>query len=1477
MLKKLTIVFFLITLWPILSFSAFITGPTVIKLPHDSLGVYKNDEERYLLFIYKVKNSYLEILRKSLKNETVYYRDLDTELAASYVVGENEQGRVDIPFVVPGLYLCVLKDKYGGTEDAVLVTITDLDFMVFVDGRKIHLFAFNTKDGMPVRRAKVYLIDSEGNVLEKAVTDDNGMVVMNEISDNILLEKDGTYAYTRLWRRVSEKPSKLFFITDRPIYRPGHTVHFRGTVIEKESGIFTPLEGRKVSVTIRDPNFNELFLENFETNDFGGFWGDYKLSDTAPVGIYRVEIDVKGVGKFKHSFLVEEYRKPEYKITIETDKNEYISGDVIRYLINVSYFNRQPVVNAEVAYYVYSNPEGFWYDEESKMVYYGVGYTDSNGNIEVPVRIKEGFDGWYSINVIAVDTSQRQVEETKRVRVHADNVSINFDKSFYDIPPGVPSTIHVTITDLKGRPLNGTATVFLNDTIYGKYQVIDGDLFVDLTLEEVDMYRLKVAFGKAKKTAFIYVWSGALGEKWHVRNLMIFRDKDKVKYSVGDEMTITVISPKKMPALLTILGVETYYLKFVHLKEGTNIFKFTIPERIVENNLFFRFYTYERGTYWRKKEFKIPVVPNKKLAEFSVNLDRGKYEPGQKVKIVFNTDTDLDVTITMVDEAIYSMVGQKPPDFERFLYPDLKEPRVEIYSGYRYLPYANIPGGNKERERLLALMKKKKDHMFLSEKDEGVAAKINVREYFPDTALWIPSLPLRAGTPVELVFSLPDTITTWKMGIYGIGREKMAQKFLDVLVTKDFYVRPILPTFFREGDKMEIGAVVNNATDQATKARVWIDLSDGLNLLSERSTEVVIPPHGSVSISWWVGVSGFDEPSTVTIYAAASLKDAVALKVPIKAFAFKREFYRLLILNGSEILRLPDGKKREGYVRSLESLKPIIQDSIKKLIKYPYGCTEQTMSSFFPAVVAKLSGIVVENLGDIVNKGLARLYYYQHYDGGWGWWKTDESDDFMSAYVMEGLFYARKAGYMVSETVIERGIDYLKSNPSAYGEYVLSLYGETSNYNPVDPLDYIFLSLKSMSYTEKALKYVEERSNVAFVNLDTDFFLTKVQMTAILLRALNKWGIEKGLQKRLVNYLLLKKDGVFWYSTKDTSYAVLGLLEVSENLGKSDIRLLKNGDYVSLKPGEKVSIDDKKVIVLDGSGIVEVRMSYFEVPERKVTEGFDIERSFYKRYEVLTETGSETSIVDAFLPMDADYVPLKIREVDFTSSLVKLEMSVLGRTLDVGGRRVTLPEGVRKIYILEDDTYVAEGEDAYYLLSGNTWKKISLIPKGRFLGWENGKLLMYGEVAFTGNTQNILSDGFYEILFREEKVTPKVGDIMKTVVRLKDGVGDFLVLEDFFPSCAQILDRYREKIMYKEESYKFSYYWYYAWKYWYTAMEVHDDRVAFFMYHYTNGKVEYYWRVTASGTFKVLPSRIYPMYTKGFYGSTSSDTLVIGK
>ncbi len=44
--------------------------------------------------------------------------------------------------------------------------------------------------------------------------------------------------------------------------------------------------------------------------------------------------------------------------------------------------------------------------------------------------------------------------------------------------------------------------------------------------------------------------------------------------------------------------------------------------------------------------------------------------------------------------------------------------------------------------------------------------------------------------------------------------------------------------------------------------------------------------------------------------------------------------------------------------------------------------------------------------------GLQRLKDYQHDDGGFGWWKTDDNHPFMTAYALYGYLEARRAGLL---------------------------------------------------------------------------------------------------------------------------------------------------------------------------------------------------------------------------------------------------------------------------------------------------------------------------------------------------------------------------------------------------------------------------------------------------------------------------------
>src|SRR5262249_54596825 len=65
-------------------------------------------------------------------------------------------------------------------------------------------------------------------------------------------------------------------------------------------------------------------------------------------------------------------------------------------------------------------------------------------------------------------------------------------------------------------------------------------------------------------------------------------------------------------------------------------------------------------------------------------------------------------------------------------------------------------------------------------------------------------------------------------------------------------------------------------------------------------------------------------------------------------------------------------------------------------------------------------------LDEMIRQGLARLYNFQHADGGWGWWKEGESDHFMTAYVVWGLTLARDAGAQIKTDALERGVNFLE-------------------------------------------------------------------------------------------------------------------------------------------------------------------------------------------------------------------------------------------------------------------------------------------------------------------------------------------------------------------------------------------------------------------------------------------------------------------
>src|SRR5207244_2428767 len=97
----------------------------------------------------------------------------------------------------------------------------------------------------------------------------------------------------------------------------------------------------------------------FTSDDYGGLAGEFALSKSAMLGIYRIQIMNHGPGG---TFRVEEYKKPEFEVTVEAPRDPVSLGEAIVATVQAKYYFGAPVTSASVKYKVTrTNYESRWY------------------------------------------------------------------------------------------------------------------------------------------------------------------------------------------------------------------------------------------------------------------------------------------------------------------------------------------------------------------------------------------------------------------------------------------------------------------------------------------------------------------------------------------------------------------------------------------------------------------------------------------------------------------------------------------------------------------------------------------------------------------------------------------------------------------------------------------------------------------------------------------------------------------------------------------------------------------------------------------------------------------------------------------------------------------------------------------------------------------------------------------------------------
>lgn len=300
------------------------------------------------------------------------------------VTAELENGTTNHTVVWIDAISLVKKQVHGGELFYVADAVTGKP----VASAKVEFFGYDT-----VRREKPGLLKKHDFIskrLTKTTDKDGTLFIKNDELSNKYrwMIRASTRKGTTLlgFNRIHSYPHrdqglsghKSFGITDRPVYQPEQKVYGKFWIREAryDLGDVSTFAGETFTINITDATGTEV-LKNFQAraDAYGGIEYSYDLPEDAKLGSYSVQLRKGGDWFGNHRFRVEEYKKPEYEVSVDAPKEPVSLGDTFKATIKASYYHGAPVANAKVKVKVLRHRHNdLWFPYGPWNWLYGGGY-----------------------------------------------------------------------------------------------------------------------------------------------------------------------------------------------------------------------------------------------------------------------------------------------------------------------------------------------------------------------------------------------------------------------------------------------------------------------------------------------------------------------------------------------------------------------------------------------------------------------------------------------------------------------------------------------------------------------------------------------------------------------------------------------------------------------------------------------------------------------------------------------------------------------------------------------------------------------------------------------------------------------------------------------------------------------------------------------------------------------------------------------
>jgi hypothetical protein len=327
-----------------------------------------------------------------------------------------------------------------------------------------------------------------------------------------------------------------------------------------------------------------------------------------------------------------------------------------------------------------------------------------------------------------------------------------------------------------------------------------------------------------------------------------------------------------------------------------------------------------------------------------------------------------------------------------------------------------------------------------------------LRHVFEETAYWTPSLETDKAGRANFNFTLPDSLTTWKLHAVGstldgrlTGIDRTFKTF------QPFFVDLDAPQVLTVGDEITLPVNLRNYTTRNLTLPVTVKSANWFNLTTPASMQASVAPNAATPVLVGLRASSTVEAGPLRVTAANSHDgDAVEKTIKVHPDGEPRTVTSSVLLRGNDAKTIHFDLPQDAIDGSIHAelllypnLGANLVHAMKAVLERPYGCAEQTISSAYPSLLylelasaTKIESPDKAKAQAFLQLGYDRLLGYFNAGGGLTYWggSDTEGDAALTAYGIEFLTQAEPY-VSVDRSRIATAIQWLLTRQSADGSW----------------------------------------------------------------------------------------------------------------------------------------------------------------------------------------------------------------------------------------------------------------------------------------------------------------------------------------------------------------------------------------------------------------------------------------------------------